>query len=241
MALAAAAVAAHAAPSITAVSPVRAAMFPTLSGVGLPATIALTFDDGPDPRSTPAFLELLQARGVSATFFLLGAMVHRAPELARRVVQSGHEVGVHGYHHRCLLWRGPKSTMDDLRAARDIVAETTGVRPRWFRPPYGILTTSALVAARSLHLQPVLWTAWGRDWSAGATPDSIVRTVRSGLRPGGTVLLHDSDCTSAPGSWRNTLAALPDLLDYCSRQGWRVGPLRRHGVPRSEVPVQRGH
>jgi len=121
--------------------------------------------------------------------------------------------------------------MDDLRNAFDIIAEATGVKPRWFRPPYGVLTASALVAARRLHLQPVLWTAWGRDWTAAATPDSIVRTVRNGLRPGGTILLHDSDCTSAPGSWRNTLAALPPLLDYCSSQGWRVGPLRGHGLP----------
>jgi hypothetical protein len=75
----------------------------------------------------------------------------------------------------------------------------------------------------------VLWTAWGEDWSATATPESVLRTVRRDLTGGGTVLLHDSDCTSAPLSWRSALGALPDLLDGCARAGWRVGPLSEHG------------
>jgi peptidoglycan/xylan/chitin deacetylase (PgdA/CDA1 family) len=120
--------------------------------------------------------------------------------------------------------------MDDLRQARDAIAEAAGVTPRWFRPPYGVLTTTALVAARQLQLQPVLWSAWGRDWGRRASPRSIARTVRAGLDGGGTILLHDSDCTSAPDSWRRTLAALPSILDYCTVRGWSVGPLRDHAV-----------
>jgi peptidoglycan-N-acetylglucosamine deacetylase len=226
--VAAAALLAHAVPSVTALSPVRAVLSPTLAGVGAPGRVAFTFDDGPDPASTPAFLELLAARGVSATFFLLGSMVDRCPELARRIVAAGHEVGVHGYEHRNLLLRGPKSTMDDVTRATEVIATATGTTPQRYRPPYGILSTASLVAARRLGLRPVLWTAWGRDWTATATAASIGRTVRGGLRSGGTVLLHDSDCTAAPGSWRNTLAALPALLDHCAERGWRVGPLREH-------------
>ena len=91
-----------------------------------------------------------------------------------------------------------------------------------------MLTTAALLATARLDLTPVLWTAWGRDWSANATPESVRRRVSRDLRSGGTVLLHDSDCTSAVGSWRNTLGALPELLDHCADRGWRVGPLAAH-------------
>jgi peptidoglycan-N-acetylglucosamine deacetylase len=77
----------------------------------------------------------------------------------------------------------------------------------------------------------VLWTAWGEDWRARATPDTVHNTVMASLRGGGTILLHDSDCTSATGSWRTTLGALPRLLDTCHAHGWSVGPLREHGSP----------
>jgi peptidoglycan/xylan/chitin deacetylase (PgdA/CDA1 family) len=101
--------------------------------------------------------------------------------------------------------------------------------PRWFRPPYGVLSTAALVAARRLRLAPVLWTAWGREWTAEASAGSVYATLRAGLAGGGTVLLHDSDCTSPAGSWRAMLGALPLLLDDCARRGLRVGPVSEHG------------
>ncbi|WP_405585500.1 MGDG synthase family glycosyltransferase [Streptomyces sp. NBC_01190] len=97
-----------------------------------------------------------------------------------------------------------------------------------FRPPYGVMTTGTHLACRRLGLTPVLWTAWGEDWRARATPRSIRDTVMRDLRSGGTVLLHDSDCTSATGSWRHTLAALPLLLEAWDARGWRTGPLRDH-------------
>ena len=224
-----AAVGAHALPALASLPALRRRWAPDLAGIGRADHVALTFDDGPDPRSTPSFLSFLEGRGVRATFFLLGRMAIQAPGLAREMAAAGHEIGLHGYDHRCLLLRGPRSTYDDLARGRDAVEAATGTSLRWFRPPYGVLTTATLVAARRLGLTPVLWTAWGRDWSAAATPASVVRTVRSALRGGGTILLHDSDSTSAPGSWRATLAALPDLLDECDSRGWTVGPLGEHG------------
>ncbi|MFD0331099.1 hypothetical protein ACFQZC_30380 [Streptacidiphilus monticola] len=77
-------------------------------------------------------------------------------------------------------------------------------------------------------MEPVLWTSWGADWRAGATGTSVYRTVTRNLESGGTILLHDSDCTSAPASWTATLAALPRLLDHCERHGWHVGPMGEH-------------
>jgi peptidoglycan/xylan/chitin deacetylase (PgdA/CDA1 family) len=221
---------AHAWPGATALGPVRSRLLPALSGVGMPGHVALTFDDGPDPVSTPRFLRLLEARGVRATFFLLGSMVRRTPQLAREIAQAGHEVGLHGYDHRSLLLRTPKSTVDDLARGYDLVGTATGVPPHWYRPPYGVLSTAAMISAHRLDLRPVLWTAWGRDWTVRATEESVAATVYKGLKSGGTILLHDCDATTAPGAWRATLGMLPALLDHCEERGWSVGPLRDHGV-----------
>jgi peptidoglycan/xylan/chitin deacetylase (PgdA/CDA1 family) len=216
------------APPLTAIMPLRRAFMPDLAGVGRPGHVALTFDDGPDRRSTPRMLRILDDYGVRATFFVLGSMLAEDPQLGRELADAGHEVAVHGWHHRCLLRRGPAATGHDIARARMLVTTVTGRAPRWYRPPYGVFTLAALRACRRLALTPVLWTAWGRDWEAGATADSIVRTVTRRLSGGGTVLLHDTDVTSAPGSWRRTADALPALLDWARERGLTVGPLAEH-------------
>jgi peptidoglycan/xylan/chitin deacetylase (PgdA/CDA1 family) len=220
----------NALPSVTAISAVRYHLTPRLSGYAETDAVALTFDDGPDPVSTPAFLDALATARVHATFFLVGSMLERARSLGAEIVAAGHEVAVHGWSHRCLLARGPGSTYRDIARARDLIAEMTGDRPTYYRPPYGILSTAALATTRRLELTPVLWTACGKDWARTATPDSVTRRVVRELRPGGTVLLHDSDCTSAPGSWRATLDAVPRILAACADHGLLVGSLAERTV-----------
>jgi peptidoglycan-N-acetylglucosamine deacetylase len=221
----------HAGPGITGIGPVRMVAFRRLAGQGDPGHVALTFDDGPDPESTPAFLQVLANRNVTATFFQLGSMISKAPGLASEVAAAGHEIGVHGFEHRYLTARGPSATRSDLRRASELIASVSGRRPRLYRPPYGVLTGAALMTARDLGLTPVLWGAWGREWTPGATGPSVFATLGQGLNGGATVLLHDSGCTSPPGSWQAALAALPLLLDECERRGLRVGPVGSHGIP----------
>ncbi|MDX3113135.1 MULTISPECIES: polysaccharide deacetylase family protein [Streptomyces] len=225
-------VTAYAAPVVSTFGPLRNRAMPRLSGRGRPDHIALTFDDGPHLMSTPHFLRLLAERQVHATFFLLGREAHRSPGLVREIAAAGHEIGIHGWLHRPLLLRGPRATYDDFARARDAVADITGQQPALFRPPYGVMSTAAHLAAHRLGLTPVLWTCWGEDWTAHATPESVHRTVTADLDGGGTILLHDSDCTSAPGAWRSTLSALPRILDTCAQRGYEVGRLRDHGWPR---------
>lgn len=222
--------AAHALPAATFWPPLRDRFVPALSGVGEPHHVALTFDDGPHPRSTPFFLRELERRGVRATFFVLGSELARNPHLAREMVAAGHEVALHGWFHRRMVWYGPRRTYAEMARGRDLIAEITGVRPMWFRPPYGVLTTANLLTAKRLGLQPILWTCWGWDWSAKSTPESVFDTVTKGLTGGGTILLHDSDVAASVGAWQSTLGALPRLLDECAARGWQVGPLRDHGV-----------
>jgi peptidoglycan/xylan/chitin deacetylase (PgdA/CDA1 family) len=206
----------------------RAAVWPGLAGVGRPGHVALTFDDGPDPDGTPAVLDALDRLGWTATFFMLGEQVTRYPEVAAAVVAAGHEAAVHGFTHRNHLARGLADVRRDVARAAAVITAATGVGPRWFRPPYGVLTLGSLIAARRAGLRPVLWTAWGRDWEA-RSPVQVAGTVEGQLRSGGTVLLHDSDCVArVSGSWRTTVQALPRLAELADQLGCTVGPLRDH-------------
>ncbi|MFF8492548.1 MULTISPECIES: polysaccharide deacetylase family protein [unclassified Streptomyces] len=226
----------HIGPAATWLPGLRTAYFPGLDGRGAPGRVALTFDDGPDPLSTPHFLRALEALRVRATFFVLGSRLERAPELGRRMVAAGHEVAVHGWEHDRPWLPRPGRDAAELARAAAAVRRITGRRPLWYRPPYGILTGGRWAAARRTGLRPVLWSAWGRDWTASATPDGVVAEAAARLGPGGTLLLHDSDAYAAPDSWRVTLAALPHLVAYCRGLGLEVGRLGDHGHPGSGVP-----
>lgn len=235
--LASAAGVVHAGPSLARVAPIGNRVTPRLVGWGRPDHVALTFDDGPDPASTPAILEELDRLGWHATFFMLGGMARRAPSLVADLVAAGHEAAVHGEAHRSMLSRGPRAVRRDIQGATDAVADAAGVAPTWFRPPFGALSYGAVAGARRAGLTTVLWTTWGRDWRADATPDSVVGDVVRRDLAGGTILLHDSDCESAPGSWRATLGSLAPLAKHVQARGLTVGPLRDHGLQRHPARV----
>jgi peptidoglycan/xylan/chitin deacetylase (PgdA/CDA1 family) len=183
------------------------------------AGCALTFDDGPHPVGTPAVLEVLAAAGAKATFFLVGEQVRANPALAREIVAQGHTVGLHCDRHRNLLRLAPGQVRRDIEAAQASIAETTGVMPQLYRPPYGILNAAALRIARQHEWRTLLWSHWGRDWEAHATPESIAALACTDLRPGSVVLLHDADDYGAQGSWRNMVAALPRILERVDKAG----------------------
>jgi peptidoglycan/xylan/chitin deacetylase (PgdA/CDA1 family) len=215
----------HGAPIATSIQAVRTWIFPGLAGVTTPGRVALTFDDGPDPASTPKIVDVLDQLGWKATFFMLGSMASRAPGVAADVAGAGHEVAVHGHAHKNHLRLTPMTIFDDINRGRDEVEAATGSATHVFRPPYGALTTWTLLACRKAGMKPVLWTAWGRDWRADGGGAEVAATVLRGRCDGGTVLLHDSDCTSAPLCWRATIDALPRLAEVWARQGLTVGPL----------------
>ncbi|MER5895414.1 polysaccharide deacetylase family protein [Streptomyces sp. NPDC001876] len=218
----------HIGPAATWLPPLRKILSPTLDGRGHPDHVALTFDDGPDPASTPHFLRVLSAHDVHATFFLVGTSLRRHPALGRALVAGGHEVAVHGWHHRRPWYPTPLRDVREVARTADAVRQICGTDPQWYRPPYGILTGGRLAAARRAGLRPVLWSTWGRDWTVHADAHSVQASVLKDLTGGATVLLHDADGWSAPGAWRATLGALPGLLAECRRLGLRVGPLSEH-------------
>lgn len=187
--------------------------------------VALTFDDGPHPEGTPRMLELLARADASATFFLVGEQVERFPEVATEILAAGHEIGVHCHRHRNLMRLRPAQTRDDLGQAAEAIHAATGVVPRRYRPPYGMLTMPALREARRQGWETVLWRRDGRDWRARATPESIAGKLLGKARGGDVLLLHDADWYGTPRSWERTAAALEHVLEQLAARGLRVAPL----------------
>ncbi len=221
------ALAGHVLPAATWLPGLRRAWFPDLAGIGNPGHVALTFDDGPDPGSTPLFLDALDALGVRGTFFLVGDSARRHRRLAAQIADRGHELAVHGWRHDRPWLPSVRREMRDLRRATAVIADLAGAAPRWYRPPYGILTGGRRIAAAQAGLQPVLWSAWGVDWAPGATAASVRARIARDLRGGGTVLLHDAD-RSGSGRWRPALAVLPRLVADWRAADWAAGPLGEH-------------
>ena len=184
----------------------------------VPEGVALTFDDGPHPDGTPEVLGQLDRAGAKATFYLVGEQVERDPSLAAEIAARGHEVGIHGYRHTLLLRRTPSELRDDLDRAGTVIGEASGVASLSYRPPYGVFSLAGLRLARE-RWRPLLWSHWGRDWEARATPSSIAARATRRLGRGAVILLHDSDAYSAPQSWRQTVAALPAVLESAADTG----------------------
>ncbi len=179
--------------------------------------IALTFDDGPDPATTPRVLQLLKDANATATFFLIGRKAERHPSLVRAIVEAGHGIGVHGYtHDRLFALRGPATIQNDLKRAVSAIRSTSGSRPTLFRAPIGHISPAIGHALRELGLQAVGWSVRGYDGRAKADPDGVAKRVTRRLRDGAIILLHDAaeNADFVPAS----LAALPRILEAAERQ-----------------------
>lgn len=212
----------------------------THPAAGGPARVALTFDDGPDPQATPAVLDALGAAGVHATFFALLDRAEARPDLVRRVVDEGHEVGLHGPDHRRMTTLDPRALGGDLRTARTRLEQIAGTPVRWFRPPFGSQSVRTYLAARRAGLLPVVWTAWGEDW-IDQPPAQVADRVMAGLAPGGIVLLHDglagdprepAQPDPLAGVRGEVVARLAARLDAAHLRATTVGDLVGSGRPR---------
>lgn len=193
---------------------------PLLSAATRRAEVALTFDDGPDPSTTPALLELLDARGHRATFFVIGERAARHPELLRQIAMRGHAIENHSWSHSYATpFMRALRLSRELESASGLIAAASGKRPRFFRAPVGLLSPPIAHAARLAGLQLVGWTATARDGVASTTPSRAIARLAKGLRTGAILVLHDG----AIGSQRTPIAAqvLPRLLDLIEARGLR--------------------
>jgi peptidoglycan-N-acetylglucosamine deacetylase len=151
---------------------------------------ALTFDDGPDPELTPRILALLAEHGVQATFNVMGWNALRHPDLVRAVVAAGHELGNHTWTHQDLAFQSALQTRRQLERGREAIEQTAGVRPRFFRPPRGNLTGSAIASAAELGCDVLLWSVT-RGGAGVGTPASVADHLARTVAPGDVVALHD--------------------------------------------------
>lgn len=186
--------------------------------------VALTFDDGPHPKGTPAVLEALRDGNGTAIFFLCGEQADRHPSLAAEIVAAGHTVALHGYRHRNMLRLAPPTFVEDLERGIASIEHAAGVRPDLFRPPYGIFSYPGIAEVSARGLAPLLWSRWGHDWRAARPPDAIASEATEDLRGGDVLLLHDADHYSQPDCWRGTVAALPAILATIETAGLATPP-----------------
>ena len=186
------------------------------------AAVALTFDDGPT-EDTERILDTLERAGARAAFFVLGRQVERYPHIARRIVDAGHEIGNHSYSHPLYLCHGSAHIHRELERTQRVIADTTGTRARWSRPPYGVRSPGYFRAARALGLRTVQWSVAGYDWKPRPA-SAIAAAVARGLDSGAIVLLHDGD-SDGKRDRRPTVAALPAIVDAITARGLVVAPL----------------
>jgi peptidoglycan/xylan/chitin deacetylase (PgdA/CDA1 family) len=180
--------------------------------------IALTFDDGPS-QSTPALLEVLADHDVQATFFMCGRNVRRFPDIARDVLNAGHDLGNHTESHNYLHFHSPDHIYRELAMAQQSIRTVTGCRPRWFRPPYGVRWFGLRPAQRKLGLTGVMWTTMGRDWKWPAT--RVARLMLSTAQNGSIFCLHDGRGTVPSPDIRNTIDAVDAAIPRLKDQGYQ--------------------
>ncbi|GAB2714882.1 polysaccharide deacetylase family protein [Kitasatospora kifunensis] len=192
-----------------------------------PKTVALTFDDGPNPIDTPRVLEILREHGVIATFFMIGMNVKRYPDTVRAVLAQGHRIANHTWSHPDLGTLSKDGVRNELERTSDLIAETCGHRPVLFRAPGGFFTQNSYEVCAEMGLRPVLWDVDPEDWSDPG-PDTIVQRVLSSIRTGSIVLNHDGALTdgliTAPGSdgdRSQTVDALRSYLPQLIDAGYR--------------------
>jgi len=155
--------------------------------------VALTFDDGPDERSTPALLELLRQRSVQVAFFGVGKRVAAYPDIAARIVREGHLLENHSYaHSNATNFFSVARLCSELNQAQDAIRQATGVAPTCFRPPMGLSNPRIFRAARDAGLKVVGWSARGLDTKVADSEEVVSRICRR-IEPGAIILLHDGN------------------------------------------------
>lgn len=175
--------------------------------------IAMTFDDGPHPQNTPRLLDMLRARNIKATFYVIGRSVDLYPQIVRRTVAEGHEIGNHTHTHRLLSKLSDDEVRTELSRCRDAVGRAAGVQPRTMRPPYGgLLQRQREMVHAEFDYPTILWSVDPLDWKRPG-PSVVTSRILSGTSAGGIVLAHDLHA--------QTVDAMPATFDGLLRRGFK--------------------
>ncbi|MCL6455160.1 MAG: polysaccharide deacetylase family protein [Alicyclobacillus sp.] len=188
--------------------------------------VALTFDDGPDPRYTPRLLDALADAQIPATFFVIAEKAARNRDLMTRMRSEGHEVQIHGYRHWMVPFLTPRQTKDQVDGASRLLMARLGLKTTWYRPTWGLLNLVTLLSPACRAHRLVTWSVMVGDWRV--TPEDVLleRILRK-LRPGGIIVLHDSDETwgAEAGAPESVIRLIPRLAEAVAERGWRFRTL----------------
>lgn len=179
----------------------------------LEPNVYLTFDDGPIPEVTPWVLEQLKSHNAKATFFCIGENILKHPDIFSNIKKEGHEIGNHTYHHL----KGTDTETDAYLEDTKKVEQLIGYRPWLFRPPYGKMTKAQAQGIHALKYHIVMWDVLSYDWYKTISEEKCLDNVLSNIQPGSVVVFHDSLKAE-----RNMRYALPKVLEYIDKKGWKT-------------------
>jgi peptidoglycan/xylan/chitin deacetylase (PgdA/CDA1 family) len=175
--------------------------------------IAMTFDDGPHATNTPELLEMAAERHIKLTFFVLGECVVQNPDVLRREVAEGHEIGNHSWSHPNLARLSDEGLRTQLQRTEDMIGKTAGIKPKLMRPPYGELTKrQRILANHEFGYRVILWDVDPLDWKRPGS-DVVAQRIIAGARPGSIILSHD---IHSP-----TIAEMPQVFDELLAKGFK--------------------
>lgn len=196
--------------------------------------VALTFDDGPNPYYTPRVLAILQRYGVKATFFCIGRQVARYPDLVRQEYNDGNLVGNHSWSHANLALLSDTEIESQIKLTSDAIQQATGVRPAFFRPPYGVVNARVLERLNLLGLTTIIWNDEARDWATPGTSVIVSRILRL-ASDGAIILMHDGG-----GDRSQTLAALPTIISALRASGFKLVTIQQmlNDLPKRPASTQ---
>jgi peptidoglycan/xylan/chitin deacetylase (PgdA/CDA1 family) len=188
--------------------------------------VSLTFDDGPSLPFTSQILDILREHQVPATFFVCGKKVEQHPDLLRRMVAEGHEIGNHTYSHHFTFFKSRRHLADEIDRTQAVIERVCGRSAHLFRPPYGSRWFGLMPILLKRGMQMVLWSAAGYDWKKNVA--GITRATLRELRPGAIILLHDGRETRPVEETdrSQTVKALPGIIAGVQEQGYAFVPLK---------------
>ncbi|RXT05211.1 polysaccharide deacetylase family protein [Ammoniphilus sp. CFH 90114] len=178
--------------------------------------VALTFDDGPDPKYTPILLETLNLEGVKATFFVLGIQAEKAPHILQWIHKAGHEIGNHGYSHPDIKKLKRPEIYQQIKRAEKVILGATGFRPKCYRPPGGVVTPAVLKATFDAGYDLIHWSVDPKDWKRDRTAEVIAGSIENQVGAGDILLFHDGGVNQ-----EESMKALVSLIHDLKQDGYQ--------------------
>jgi peptidoglycan/xylan/chitin deacetylase (PgdA/CDA1 family) len=198
------------------------------------STVAMTFDDGPHPKLTPKLLDLLKERGIKATFFVIGKCVAENPDIAKRIVDEGHEIANHSWSHPQLTKLSPPAFAAEIAQTNDAIEKATGIRPVVMRPPYGAINPTLTKRLNEEYgLSVIIWSVDPLDWKIRKS-DHVSSHIIKNAAPGAIILAHDIHAS--------TVDAMPATLDALQSKGYKFATVSeliamdRPAAPKADSP-----